>query len=95
MKGYVGGACPETAFPSCERHRGAFSSGFSSGFDIDRIDCRFSSIKLSPTLRIWDSSPYFGFWDRIGFGLPWLTVEAQHLLGRDGVQPRRVAYDPG
>jgi hypothetical protein len=45
---------------SCQRHRGAFGDGFSPGFDIDRVDCRFSWIKDSPVLRFWRVYPFVG-----------------------------------
>jgi hypothetical protein len=45
---------------SCERHRGDFSNDFSSDFDINRVECRISSLKHSPTIRIWGSAPYVG-----------------------------------
>ena len=49
---------------SCEQHQGAFSNGFSPAFDIDRIDCRMSWIKNSPTIRFWKVRPFVGIkWD--------------------------------
>jgi hypothetical protein len=43
---------------SCKRHDGAFSNDFSPDFDINRVDCRASWIKNSPTIRFWGVSPY-------------------------------------
>jgi hypothetical protein len=43
---------------SCERHAGAFGSGFSVGFDINRLECRANWIKRSPTLNVYGVSPY-------------------------------------
>jgi hypothetical protein len=45
---------------SCERHQGAFSNDFSSAYDINRIECRVSSLKHSPTIRFWGAAPYVG-----------------------------------
>jgi hypothetical protein len=45
---------------SCERHRGAFSTDFSPDFDINRIECRVTSVKHSPTIRFWGVAPYVG-----------------------------------
>lgn len=51
----------QTGLPiSCERHQGGFGRGFSPDFDIDRTDCRISSIKDSPTVQFWDVPPYVG-----------------------------------
>jgi hypothetical protein len=57
----VAAVAEQTGSPiSCERHQGAFSKGFSLGFDIDKTDCRISSIKDSPTIQFWDVPPYVG-----------------------------------
>jgi hypothetical protein len=45
---------------SCHQHHGAFGNGFSPGFDIDRVDCRFSWIKDSPLVRFWRVYPFVG-----------------------------------
>jgi len=43
---------------SCERHGGAFSSGFSADFDIRRLECRANWMTRSPTLNLYGVSPY-------------------------------------
>ncbi len=45
---------------SCEDHKGGFDKGFSAGSDIDRTDCRTSSIKNSPALEFWSVPPHLG-----------------------------------
>jgi hypothetical protein len=45
---------------SCERHQGTFGAGFSTDFDINRIECRVASVKHSPTIRFWGVAPYVG-----------------------------------
>jgi len=45
-------------FPiSCEHHEGSFSTDFSIDFDINRVDCRMSWVRKSPTFHFWSVSP--------------------------------------
>ena len=61
----IGAVVADQARRSCEQHRGSFSEGFSTEFDIDRIECRPASTSDSPTLTFWGVSPYVGIeWRR-------------------------------
>jgi|SRR6185312_15454722 len=45
---------------SCEYHRGSFNAGFSTDFDISRLDCRAAWIAESPTEHLWAVQPFVG-----------------------------------
>jgi len=50
---------------SCEWDRGSLGRGFSTDFDISRLECRLSSIRDSPTVPFWSVRPFVGIaWRR-------------------------------